>query len=97
MSRRMLRHEIKVNDRPQVIEVDGDVLHVAAAVTRGEYGSEHFVEFWAEGTPGEAATPRTFQVFGTGHPLPEGAAWRGTTARTPQGLVWHLYELTKGA
>jgi hypothetical protein len=32
-------------------------------------------------------------VFGTGQPLPEDAGWRGTCDRTPDGLVWHLYEL----
>lgn len=38
---------------------------------------------------------RTLQVLGTGHELPLSAVWRGTTARTDDGLVWHLYELEK--
>lgn len=96
--RRMLRYEVEVNDRPQVIALQGPVLHVAGLI-RGEgweVPTTHVVEFWAEGDPSQQREQRTFQVFGTGHPIPEGAVWRGTTARTPEGLVWHLYELTKG-
>ena len=54
------------------------------------------MEFWAEDTtpaPGWTLLQRTFQVFGTGQPLPEKAQWRGTTDRDPAGLVWHLYEM----
>jgi hypothetical protein len=50
------------------------------------------VEFWAEFTAGAPKTPRRFQVFGTGHPLPPDARHVGTCPRV-SGLVWHLYEL----
>lgn len=93
MTRRMFRHQVVVNDRPQAFDLAASPLHVAAARLGVGPQAQHLVEFWAEHD--DAAPPRTrvFQVFGTGHELPSGARWWGTTARTPEGLVWHLYEL----
>lgn len=89
MSRRMLRYEVAVNDEPQDFLV-GDPVHVAA-------GRYDVVEFWAEWDDEHPPTgERTFQVFGTGQPLPHQATWIGTADRTPEGLVWHLYELLTG-
>lgn len=96
-NRYMLRYEVEVNDEPQTLDVQGSVLHVAAIREKGEAIGTHKVEFWAEGDPNKRGEQRTFQVFGTGHQIPDGAVWRGTADRTPEGLVWHLFELTKGA
>lgn len=91
--RRMLRHEIFVDGGPQTVSLqDGPVRHVAAS--RGG-GGRQVVEFWVESDAKSLARGRVFEVFGTGHPLPGNAVWRGTTDRTPEGLAWHLYELTK--
>lgn len=43
------------------------------------------VEFWAE------------HIQPHGHPLPPNARWVGTCPRTPDGLVWHLYEMNFAA
>jgi hypothetical protein len=94
----MLRYFVVVNDRPQSLTLWANPRHVAAARLGVGPDAQHIVEFWVEGyfEPYEdKAVVRTFQVFGTGHPLPEGAVWRGTTDRTPEGLVWHLYELAE--
>jgi hypothetical protein len=32
-------------------------------------------------------------AFGTGQPIPDGMRWVGTCNRTPDGFVWHLYEV----
>lgn len=98
MARRMLRHMVVVSDKPQTLKVGGDPVHVEAARIGVADNAPHVVEFWAEGRDWDepdTRVSRTFQVFGTGHPLPEGAKWWGTTARTPEGLVWHLYEVTE--
>lgn len=92
--RRMFRYEVKVDDRPQRHLVHGEAVKVATQPWVP--GKTPVVEFWAEDiTPAPNGTlhQRTFQVFATGQPLPEGAQWRGTTDRDPAGLVWHLYEL----
>ncbi len=34
---------------------------------------------------------RTFQVIGTGHPVPEGGTYLGTVQQPP--YVWHVYEV----
>ena len=85
MSRRMLQYEIPVNDEPHDFLV-GEPVHIAAV-------RPSLVEFWAEWDDDVEEQRRTFQVFGTGYPLPHNAVWVGTTERTPEGLVWHLYEL----
>ena len=46
---------------------------------------------WAEVDEDEKTRVRLFQVFGTGHDIPENAAHRGTVHMTP--FVWHVYEL----
>ena len=69
------------------ITLTGDPIAVAAV----DYPAG--VEFWAEISDDRPARRRAFQVYGTGHPVPVSAKWWGTTARTADGLVWHLYEL----
>lgn len=96
MIRRMLRYEVLINDRPQTFTLSSTPKHVAAARLGVGPDAQHTVEFWVEGyfEPDETAIRRTFQVFGTGQPLPEDAIWRGTTDRwQPRDFVWHLYEL----
>lgn len=85
--RRMFRYVVSVDDQPHVIPLSHSPVAVAAI---GAWS----VEFWAEHTEGAPQIKRAFQVFGTGHPLPEGAKWAGTCARTGEGIVWHLYEVT---
>ena len=93
MAERMHRYVVPVDDKPHTIELapgraaDMGPLHLAA--TAGE------VEFWALHSDEYAHRPFpfTFQVFGTGQPIPRRALWRGTAPRTREGLVWHLFEL----
>lgn len=59
----------------------------------GALGYSAGIEFWAEHDDTAPEVPRTFVIVGTGHPVPEGAAYVGTAPRTREGLVWHLYEL----
>lgn len=83
---------------PVKLWLGGDPLHVAVS---GEYGDPvHGVEFWAEVDQPHAmgafrgrTRGRTFVVVGTGHPIPDTAKYWGTAPRSPEGLVWHLYEL----
>lgn len=97
MARRMLRHEVPIDNQPHEFDLGGNPLHVGAR--RIGVNGPWAVEFWAEGyldteTLAVGATfRRRFQVYGTGHALPEDARWRGSAERTPDGLVFHLYEL----
>lgn len=88
--RRMFRYVVPVDDQRHTFElndsVSGGPLHVQAA-------GEVTVEFWAEASDAFPAIKRAFQVFGTGHNLPDDAIWVGTSQRTPGGFVWHLYEV----
>jgi hypothetical protein len=81
----MFRYEVPVGP-PVVIRLTGNPVAVAALPFCSG------MEFWAEhdDDPGFA---RAFTVIGTGHPIPEGAVYRGTAPRTPEGIVFHLYEL----
>jgi hypothetical protein len=84
--RKMFRYAVPVDDQPHTIALT----HGPVAVASPELA---WVEFWAEHTEGATQADRTFQVFGTGQPLPEGAKWIGTCPRV-SGIVWHLYEVT---
>lgn len=86
--RSMFRYMVPVDDQPHGFRLTGDPVAVAATA------DSRTVEFWAEHATATGPVPlRAFQVFGTGHPLPDDARWVGTCARTPDGLVWHLYEI----
>lgn len=88
MTQRIYRYEIEVDDQPHSFELTGgDPVRVEATP------DSRIVQFWAVSDETVPPRKRTFQVVGTGHPLPTGARWRGTTSRTPGGLVWHLVEL----
>lgn len=80
------KYTVPVDDRQHSINLTNNP--VAAAMT--DDASE--VEFWAERTNAPMRT-RVFQVFGTGHAIPEEAVWVATCARGYLGLVWHLYEI----
>lgn len=91
--RRMFRHAVPVDSNSHPVSLSGEVRRVAAVHWVPGSGVGPEVEFWAENDPAAPGRERLFQVFGTGHPLPENSRWRGTTERTPEGLVWHLYEV----
>lgn len=82
----MFRYVLPVDDYPHTFGLTSDPVAVAAT-------PDINVEFWAENNTEVPAHDRTFQVFGTGHPLPFGAKWAGTCQRS-DGFVWHLYEVT---
>ena len=90
INRRMFRYVVPVDDRAHVFELWDTP--VAVAVARRD-GRDFSVEFWAEHAEDGLTIAHAYQVFGTGHPLPNGAEWVATCPRTPEGLVWHLYEL----
>jgi len=82
------RYEVPVDDRAHVIALRGSIVHVWCR-------DPEVVEFWAFDDASVPKDSRSFRVFGTGQPLPQGqlgARYVGT-AITPGGaLVWHLCE-----
>jgi hypothetical protein len=86
--RAMYRYEVPIDDEPHIFGLSHSPVAVAAQT------SAYVVEFWAEHTKDAPLADRAFQVFGTGHPLPDGAKWVGTCPRV-EGFVWHLYEVTR--
>jgi hypothetical protein len=89
----MYRYEVPIDDGMYTYGLGHNP--VAVAVVPDD-DRERDVEFWAEHTEGAPLVKRTFRVFGTGQPLPNGAKWIGTCPRTAAGLVWHLYALEGG-
>lgn len=95
MADRMFRYRVSVNDEPHQFELSSDPLHVEAGRWGVHPQGPHFVDFWTINVDGAPQRSRSFQVFGTGQPLPEDAKYIGTTARTDEGAVWHLFELAE--
>lgn len=81
------RAELPIDDRPHGIDLTGDLLH--AAVRRP--GS---VDVWYYQRPQNTEhMRRSFQIVGTGHPIPTWLSRHHATALTPDGLlVWHVIE-----
>ena len=84
----VLRYEVPIDDKPHTFPLT----YGPHAVATKRIGTTHRVEFWTEHEDGLAAVEMTFQVFGTGQPIPASARLRGTAERL-DGLVWHLYEI----
>lgn len=84
----IFKYTVPVNDHIAVLNIPhgARILHVDAN------GDIDTVYFWAEVERDNAAESRFFQVFGTGHTIPDTAKWIGTTT-TSALLVWHLYEV----
>ena len=49
------------------------------------------VTIWMEVPVSLRIETRRFQIFGTGHAIPDDATHRGTVMQGP--MVWHVYEL----
>ena len=47
---------------------------------------------WVEQTIGNSSSYRTFNVYGTGHQIPDDNAVHVGTTLMSSGLVWHVYE-----
>lgn len=96
MARKVFRYgPLEIAEGPQQLHlpVNAKIIHVGNK-TNG------FIDIWAlvDEDAAEHTAPRTFQVFGTGHPIPEDAQYCGTTIHgvsiTVQNgsLVWHIFE-----
>lgn len=61
----------------------------AKVLTAGQQNGDMFI--WAEIDTDQILEHRTFQVFGTGHPIPKESCYIATTFDGP--FVWHIYEV----
>jgi hypothetical protein len=93
MARRVYRVFVIVGARPKTFEMTGPPLHVEADRVGVGPQAQHTVDVWYEHDDDAQPVQRELVAVGTGHPLPDGALYRGSTARTEDGFVWHLYEL----
>jgi hypothetical protein len=91
-TKQIFRYEVPIDDRPHTFSLT----YSPHAFATKRIGDTHRVEFWVEHDDRLNAVERTFQVFGTGQPIPSTAWLRGSTGRV-DGLVWHLYELPQEA
>ncbi|WP_455770902.1 DUF7352 domain-containing protein [Streptomyces chartreusis] len=82
------RAELPLDDRPHSIDLTGDILH--AAVRRPGH-----VDVWYRARrEDQQHMRRSFQVVGTGQPLPPALDRHHRTAVSPDGqLVWHVLEI----
>lgn len=86
---RILRYEVPVDDQYHEFDLRGDVLAVGCR-------QPTVAEFWATHSDDAPTVTRRFLVVGTGHPMPDNAAHRGTATAPGGHLVWHLLEVAGG-
>lgn len=90
----MLRHRVVAGAAPwsvrmapaPIAHVEGDRLGVGPQAA-------HLVDFWYEHDDQAPQIERRFVAVGTGQEIPEGARYWGSTARSEQERVFHLFEL----
>ncbi|MGW7630493.1 DUF7352 domain-containing protein [Streptomyces griseoincarnatus] len=81
------RAELPLDDRPHSIDLTGDILHTAVRRPGA-------VDIWYVARPASMKPMRrSFQIVGTGQPIPLWLERHHGTAITPDGqLVWHVLE-----
>lgn len=96
MARKVFKYgPIVVADGPQQVEMP-----VAAKIAFVGSKNDGFVDIWAvvDEDAMDNNVVRTFQIFGTGHPIPEDAQYMGTSIQSSGSvmvngtMVWHLFE-----
>lgn len=94
MSRCILRYRIHLTSQPQILRaMPGPVVDVDAATIGVDHPAATYVlDLWIDGDGEDVTSQRTFQVVGTGQPIPERARYCGSASRAG-GFKWHLYEL----
>lgn len=87
MSRAIWKYEFEVTDIVQAYDIPQgySIVHVEA---QGRH-----VCMWVDVNVEREKTERTFQIFGTGHPVPDDAAYIGTAQIG--SFVWHLFEVIR--
>lgn len=85
----MYRYTVPIDGQAHNVGMSGEPVAVAVAPD-----GTH-VEFWAESNDLIPVRTRVFRAFGTGRELPFTARHVGTCPRTPDGYVWHLYEVAR--
>lgn len=95
MARKVFKYTITVTDGPQQlhIPVGASLVHVGSK-------TDGFIDIWVvvDESSLDNTASRTFQVFGTGHPIPEDAQYCGTSIQGGNvslhngTFVWHLFE-----
>jgi len=82
---------IPIDDKPHPVVTNGSILHVGRQETTSVcFWHEHWTD--TELAP-ESAAEGWYQVFGTGHDIPQDAYHIGTVQDIVRGLVWHLYQV----
>lgn len=84
------RVELPLDGRPHGIDLTGEILHVAVRRTWA-------IDVWYQARPASMEPMRrSFQVFGTGHPIPAHfgpvISHKGTGVNWEADLVWHVLE-----
>jgi len=87
-TRRVWKFTVTVDDSVTTHSIPSGarIVHVSIG------SSPNRVAFWAEVDTLVNPVHRTFKVFGTGHPIPQGWVYVGTIPVPGYPLVWHLYE-----
>lgn len=96
MARKVFKYgPLEIKDDVQLIHlpVSAKIVHVGSQ-------SNGYISIWAivDEDSTEVTSVKQFQIFGTGHPIPEDAQYVGTSIQgTPVtlqngSLVWHVFE-----
>ena len=86
------KYEVPVSDVPWAVgmPIGAKILHVGVSGT----DPMTTVWIWAEVARDVPTEIRSFQLTGTGHPVPDGLTYVGTAYEAMLPLVWHVWEVT---
>lgn len=95
MTRRILRYRLRRTAEAQTVNAPaGPVIDVELVALGVGPTPPILLDVWIEADDGPELA-RTFQVVGTGSPLPAQAVHVGSAARH-DGFKWHIYEVQEG-
>lgn len=89
MSTNIFRYRLNIESIAQAISMPSASTVLSVAPARDGY----YIDLWAKVANSDHNRDKTFQVFGTGHPMPETGPpldFIGTCVMS-DGLVWHVF------
>ena len=85
--RTIWKFALEVTGVPQVFDVPRGAKVVRVAEQNGK------VAMWVDVDTKRPVDERTYQIFGTGHTVPEDAIYMGSADMKP--FVWHVFEAAR--
>lgn len=87
MTRSIRKYEVPADEKSHILSLTGGILFIDASRDVNE------LDVWTDVSDAHPSYSVKLRVFKDGQDIPDDAVYQGTTGRTLDGAVWHLFEV----